>query len=231
MTGKILKFERVAIAANPLYESAVFDISFELAEGDLMLALLDPEQLLLPLADAAQGMAPLVEGRVEFLGEDWSRLGPGKAAAQRAKMGRIFPEGGWVSNLEIEENITLAQRHHTRRPVGEILEEAGELARRFGLPGLPLGRVDQLRRQDLQKAACVRAFLGEPALIIAEDPTRHVYADIIAPLANMLFRARARGAAALWATSDPAVWNDAGLKATARCKMSGSQMHRMELAK
>ena len=135
-----------------------------------------------------------------------------------------------MSNLDIDENITLSQRHHTRRAVRDITDEATVLARQFGLPGLPLGKIDHLRRQDLQKAACVRAFLGEPVLILAEDPTRHVYADIIAPLVNTLFAARKRGAAVLWATSNPKVWDDPGLKPTARCKMTGSQMHLIESA-
>lgn len=229
-SAPILKFEEVAIASNPLYESAICDISFELSPGDLMLVLLDQEHLLLPLADAAQGLEAPMQGRITFFGKDWQRMRPGLAAKHRGRIGRIFSDGGWISNLDIDENITLAQRHHTRRPASGITDEAADLARQFGLPGLPLGTIAQLRRQDLQKAACVRAFLGEPRLILAEDPTRHVYADIIAPLVNTLFAARKRGAAVLWATSDPKVWNDAGIKPTVRCKMTGSQMHLIENA-
>lgn len=226
----ILKFDGVAIESNPLYESAICDINFELACGELMLVLLDSEHLLLPLADAAQGLALPLQGRITYLGEDWQAMPSDRAAWRRGSIGRIFPEAGWVSNLDMDENITLAQRHHTRRAAGAITDEAAVLARQFGLPGLPLGKTDLLRRQDLQKAACVRAFLGEPTLIVAEDPTRHVYADVMAPLVNALFGARKRGAAVLWATSNPKVWNDAGIRPTARCKMSGSQMHHVEKA-
>jgi phospholipid/cholesterol/gamma-HCH transport system ATP-binding protein len=229
-SAPILQFDRVAIESHALYESALCDVSFALGPGDLMLVLLDAEHLLLPLADAAQGLVPPLQGRITFRGEDWQTLPADRAARHRGHIGRIFPEAGWVSNLDIDENITLAQRHHTRRPVPAITDEAATLSRQFGLPGLPLGKIVQLRRQDLQKAACVRALLGEPVLIIAEDPTRHVYADIIAPLVNMLFAARQRGAAVLWVTSNPKVWNDAGLKPTARGKMTGSQLHLMESA-
>lgn len=228
--SSILKFERVALESGAFYESAVWDITFELAPGDLMLVLLDQEHLLLPLADAAQGLVAPREGRISFLNLDWQALPPDDAARQRGRIGRIFPEGGWLSHLDVDENITLSQRHHTRRPEPELLDQAATLARRFGLPGLPWARPAAYRRQDLQKAACVRAFLGDPVLILAEDPTRHVYADIIAPLANMVFAARRRGTAFLWATSDPSVWDDPGLRPSSRWKMSGSQMHCAERA-
>ena len=193
-----------------------------------LLVLLDTEHLLLPLADAAQGLVTPLQGRITFLGEDWQAMTADRAGKLRGETGRIFPEAGWINNLDIDENITLAVRHHTRRAAGDITGDAEALARQFGLPGLPLGKMDRLRRQDLQKAACVRALLGDPLLIIAEDPTRHVYADILAPLVNAFFAARQRGAAVLWTTSNPKVFEDPGLRPTARSKMAGSQLHAVE---
>ena len=81
-----------------------------------------------------------------------------------------------------------------------------------------------LRRQDLQRAACVRAFLGKPVLLILEEPTAGVYPQIMSPLMASIRTARARGAAVLWTTADSQVWNDSGIPATIRGTMSGSQM-------
>ena len=122
----------------------------------------------------------------------------------------------------------LAQRHHTGRSEEEIMQEALNYARMFGLPGLPRGRPAKARRLDLRKAACIRAFLGQPTLIILERPARNVYADLIAPLVNAVQSARKRGAAVLWTVNDAQVWNNPGLRATARAKMFGSQMHILE---
>lgn len=87
----------------------------------------------------------------------------------------------------------LAQRHHTGRDEEEIRREAANLARMFRLPGLPLWAPDRVRRQDLRKAGCIRAFLGRPQLILLENPTLGVYADIIAPLVNAVNPARRAG--------------------------------------
>ena len=221
----ILRFDDVTIEARPHDESAIWNVRFELMAGDLLLLLVEEEHRRLPLADAAQGVVPPLHGVVFFLDEDWEAMPPDRAAAQRGRSGRVFEDGGWVSNLDVEQNILLAQRHHTARPEAEIREEAAGLASMFSLPGLPRGRPAGVRRQDLAKAACIRAFLGKPVLIILESPTREVYADVIAPLVNAVQSARRRGAAVLWTTSDPRVWNNTGLRATVRCKMFGSQMH------
>jgi phospholipid/cholesterol/gamma-HCH transport system ATP-binding protein len=84
-----------------------------------------------------------------------------------------------------------------------------------------------MRRQDLRKAACVRALLGTPVLILLENPTYGAYADLIAPLLNTVRGARNRGAAVVWTTLELEVWNNPGLRATQRGKMVGSQLQVM----
>ena len=104
------------------------------------------------------------------------------------------------------------------------MDEALKFARVFGLPGLPRGRPGKIRRWDLRKAACIRAFLGRPSLIILEQPVRGVYADFIAPLLNAVQAARRRAAAVLWTVTDPQVWKHAAQHATARARMRGSEL-------
>ena len=130
--------------------------------------------------------------------------------------------------MDVDENIMLAQRYHTHRSDDDIVDEALKLARMFGLPGLPRGRPGGMRRWDLRKAACIRAFLGQPRLIIIEQPVRGVYADFMAPLLNAVQSARARGAAILWTVTDPQIWNNPAVRATTRVKMFGSELHAME---
>ncbi len=227
----ILRFHDVTIAAASKHESGLSNLHLSLAPGDLAVVLLEKEQVRIPLADAAEGLVAPVRGTVTFLGEDWQTMTPDRAAAQRGKIGRVFEGESWLSGLNVDQNITLAQRHHTRRPVEEIEEEATQLCRVFGLPGLPRGRPSNARWQDLQKAACARAFLGAPILILLENPTIGIYADVIAPLIHTVREARQRGAAVLWTTNELQVWNNPKLHATARWQMLGAPMGVMEEAK
>ena len=120
----ILRFHDVTIAADREYESGICNLNVSLAAGDLVVVLLETEQVRIPLADAAEGLVTPVQGTVTFLGEDWQTMTPDRAAAQRGKIGRVFEGESWFSGLNVDQNITLAQRHHTRRPVQEIEQEA-----------------------------------------------------------------------------------------------------------
>jgi phospholipid/cholesterol/gamma-HCH transport system ATP-binding protein len=227
MSDSILEFQQVAVESGHLYDAALWQVSFRLRRGELALVHLEEGHLRIPLADAAQGLVEPVQGRVFFLAADWSVVSHDARLTARAKIGRVFDEPGWISELDMEENITLSQRHHTRRTESSIRDEASELARQFGLPGLPRSPPSGMRAPDLRRAACVRAFLGQPELLILERPTAGVYPAIMPALMAGVRKARERGAAVLWTTEDWEVWNDAGISPTMRCKMTGSQMSLM----
>lgn len=227
-TETILEVSNVAIEQQPPYETGLWSISLTLQPGALLLVLLETEHERIPLADAAEGLVTPSEGSVKCFGEDWQTMSADRAAEQRGRIGRVFDDEGWFSDLDVTQNILLSQRHHTRRSDDEILDEALGLSRLFGLPGLPRSHPSKVRRLDLRKAACVRAFLGQPTLILLERPARGAYADLIAPLINAVQSARRRGTAVLWTMADLKAWNNPGLRASGRAKMFGSQMHMME---
>src|SRR4051794_15045733 len=228
MPASIVKFGNVTVESSAQYETGLSNITFALNPGDLLLVRIERENERLPLADAAEGLAPPSQGTVTFLDEDWKSLSADDAAAQRGKIGRLFEDEGWISDLDVDENILLAQLHHTERTEADIIKEALEIARMFGLPGLPRGRPGKVRRWDLRKAACIRAFLGQPTFIILEQPVRGVYADFMSPLVNAVQSARARGAAVLWTATDPHIWNNPRIRPTTRARMLGSELHPME---
>ena len=126
--------------------------------------------------------------------------------------------GGTI--LDVAANVLLPQLHHTRHDPAALRDKAASLACAFGLPGLPLGRAADLPPRDLARAACVRALLGDPALLLLESPVRREFADFMAPLLNAVAAARSRGAAAMWLTGSEAVWRDRAFPATQRWRLS-----------
>ena len=113
-----------------------------------------------------------------------------------------------MSNLSVVENVTLRLRHHTRKPSREILNEAEKLARRFGLAEIPKDRSSFVPAADLRRAQWVRAFLGEPALLLLERPMQGIATAGLEPLITAVQAALGRGAVAIWITSDERVWNN-----------------------
>ena len=145
-------------------------------------------------------------------------------SALRAIIGRVHDRAEWIPNLDLDENVLLAQRHHTSRGEREIREEAAGLARGFGLETLPARRVHLVGRRDLAAAACVRAFLGGPVLVMLDRPARGMSGSLRPALVETVASARRRGAAVVWITDDPGVWESPALNPALRAVTEEGRM-------
>lgn len=174
------------------------------------------------LADAVQGLLEPDTGRVTWRDKAWLRMSPSVQAGARSGMRRVFRTGAWVMNLDLDENITLAGRHHGLAPVHELEEQARSLGQRFGLDPLPSSRPAWTEVPVLQKAQWVRALMGEPDLILLEDPDHGVEPDDVSGWLEALAEHHRRGAAILWMTSRGRLWDDERMT-WARCFQLSAQ--------
>jgi phospholipid/cholesterol/gamma-HCH transport system ATP-binding protein len=195
------------------------EIDLRLMPGDL--ALIDARHAtrLAWFGDLCCGLVPLASGSVRFLGRDWSAVPDSYAAALRGRIGRVFTAASWIGYLDVGANILLPQLHHTREGLDGLRRSATQLACAFGLPGLPLVRASELAESDLVRAACVRAFLGDPLLLVLESPAQGRFTTLVPPLLDALARARDRGAAALWLTRGDLVWRNPSISTTHRLRL------------
>jgi len=220
----VLAFDNVTVKEKRGRVRGLCGASFAIHRGELMLVRLAEDAHAAPLADAAQGLGEIEEGSVRFLGQPWQTLAPDAAAALRGKTGRVFESRAWLSNLDLDENVFLAESHHSRRPLTEIKAEALKLAGDFGLSGLGETRCHNVLPPDLRRAEWVRAFLGNPSLLILERPTRDVASHMTAPLEEAVSAACKRGAAVLWITSNPRIWRDGAFNSCLRFALSGPEL-------
>ena len=200
------------------------EVSLSVCAGDLVLIRLARLGQTAAFADACAGIIKPSSGTVSFLGRNWPELPPDQANALRGRIGRVFRTGNWVNHLSIIENILLPQRHHTRRSARQLRDEAGKLAQRFGLPGVPLGLPGDATAADLQRAACVRALMGRPLLILLEEPTSGIFLETISTLMRAVREARERGAAVIWLTRKDLIWNDRTLPVTQRYRLVAEKL-------
>ncbi len=204
------------------YETIKIDLN--LYAGEMALIHLQHPRQGSVLADACAGLIRPQSGTAQFLGKDWSALPADTENALRGRIGRVFATGNWIDHLSLLENILLPQLHHTRRSVEELYEEAARLAECFGLPGVPAGSPELFQPTDLKIAACIRAFLGRPLLIVLEDPTSGVHPDIVPPLINTIREARGYGAAVIWMIVHDRIWQNRSIPATSRYRLAGRKL-------
>jgi phospholipid/cholesterol/gamma-HCH transport system ATP-binding protein len=220
----ILKFEDIVLSSATRSVARSTELSPNVCSGELVMVRLAREEQTSIFADACAGLVKPASGAIHFLGRNWSKLPPDQANALRGRIGRVFRTGNWIDQLSLMDNILLRQQHHTRRPADLLRAEAGQLAEQFGLPGIPLDFPGDIPATDLKRAACVRAFLGRPQLILLEEPTSGIFLEVISALMGAIRDARDRGAAVIWLTQKGLIWKDQTLPVTRRYLLTAGKL-------
>lgn len=216
----VLDMREVFLDSQPPYDGGLRGVSLRLAPGELCLVRVPAQEPVTMLADAASGLLEPHAGAVLFEGRVWSSCSADEVAAARSRIGRVFERAGWLSNLDVDENITLGRRYHARRASDAALAEARALAQELGLDGLPAGRPAFVDRETLCRAQWVRALMGTPALLLLERPGRDVDAALLEPLVRAVNRRREQaGTAVLWIADAREALDDSALRPTRKCAM------------
>jgi ABC-type transporter Mla maintaining outer membrane lipid asymmetry ATPase subunit MlaF len=210
--GPVLALDRVSVPLLPQFDVGLEEASLVLPRGELAVLLLEKGVTDYPLADVVSGLVGTESGTLKIFGGEWSSWNADEQARARWRIGRVFEGHGWMSNLDVDENVTLAERYHSARPWPEILEEAERWAKMAGLEGLPSGRPAVAERQLLRRAEWVRAVLGDPWFLLLERPGRDLAEGWIDDLLPLVETARARGAAVVWLCEGRREWNHPALK-------------------
>jgi phospholipid/cholesterol/gamma-HCH transport system ATP-binding protein len=216
-TGPILRLS--SVRSVELFGRIVGKLDLTVEAGDLALIDARDTALAAAFADLCCGLHHPAEGEVRFLQRDWSRQPLEMADALRGLIGRVLSNPGWLRFLDAATNILLRQIHHTRTDLDTLYREAAELAAHFGLPGLPSGPITKLSHSDLTRAGYVRAFVGQPKLVILESPVQGLYHDMVPALLNRIGEVRDQGGAAIWLTRSRLVWDNAAFPATHRLRL------------
>jgi phospholipid/cholesterol/gamma-HCH transport system ATP-binding protein len=215
--GPILSLS--GVRSVELFGRSVGALDLELEPGSLALIDARDPMLAAGFADLCCGLHHPAEGEVRFLRRDWSRQPQETADALRGLIGRVMSDPGWLPFLDAATNILLQQMHHTRTDPDVLRAQAARLAEQFGLPGLPNGTIAELSQGDLMRAGFVRAFAGEPKLVILESPVQGLHRDLVPALLNRLSDVRDGGGAAIWLTRSRMIWDDPVFPATHRLRL------------
>ena len=177
-------------------------LDLELPRGEVALVQVDDEADAAALVDLCVGLIDPGAGQVRFLGVDWTTRTPRERLHRRRRIGAVVQTDVWPSHMTVLEAVLVARFYHFDQPRAEVIADATELARLFGLPGLPVGRRETTPMRALVRAACVRGFLGSPDLIVVQDQVLDQTSELAVPMAQAISAACDRGATVLWITDE-----------------------------
>ena len=202
------------------------DAAMELAvtEGDFVLIEIQEPRQGGAFGDLCAGLEPLDAGEVRFLGRDWRATPDRLADALRGRIGRLFQQPLREDTPDVAARVLLARSYHTRVADDVLRAEATALALRFGLPGLPAGPARLLSDTDLLRAACVRAFLGEPLLVVVELPPTSQEDTLLDALLGAGAAARSRGAGVIWLAMPGPALRERSIAPTLRLRLSDAEL-------
>ncbi len=141
------------------------------------------------------------EGEVWVAGSQVDRLHRGEMPALRRKIGVIFQDFKLLRRKTVVENITFVLRVHGLAP-REAHRRAYMVLRRLGLHHRQSALPDTLSGGEQQRVAIARALAYQPRLILADEPTGNLDADLASELLSLLCDINYQGATVLVATHD-----------------------------
>lgn len=165
--------------AKTFGETPIFsDVSFRLARGEATALVGANGTGKSTLLRCMMGLIPVTSGKVKILGEDASNAKGKALRAMRARIGLVSQKHNLVPRLSVLSNVChglLGQhpgiRHwsHAFAPT-ESRDAAMQALEKVGLADFALRRADRLSGGQSQRAAIARAIVGEPEILIADEP-------------------------------------------------------------
>ena len=176
-------------------------VSLEVAAGEYVAILGDSGIGKSTLLNVIAGLEPVDAGTVEFDGLELTRLSDDDLAVlRRERCGFVFQAFHVLPHLTVEENVglPLLLRKVSAR---EITNRSRKMLEAVGLAGREASPPRELSGGELQRVAIARALVGDPRLVLADEPTGNLDPDNArAVLELMRAQVKARGAAGILAT-------------------------------
>jgi len=141
------------------------------------------------------------DGRILFLGRDVARLRDDAVPFLRRNLGIVFQDFKLVTSWSVYENVAVVLEV-IGLPQRLIRARVGEALERVGLAGRGEDPAGVLSGGEQQRVAIARAIVGEPALILADEPTGNLDPQLAIDILGLFEEIHENGTTVLFATHD-----------------------------
>ncbi|HBB56153.1 MAG TPA: cell division ATP-binding protein FtsE [Hyphomonadaceae bacterium] len=205
----IVELDRVAVRYG---EQAVFaNLSLRLEQGSFTI-LTGPsgagKTSLLQLLYLAQ---PPSAGRVFVLGRDLAGVKRAERHKLRRRIGVVFQEHGLLDHLSAFDNVALPLRAAGQKPK-DYAKDVLDLLTWVGLRDKVAALAPSLSGGERQRVAIARAIVGKPNLLIADEPTGNVDAEMSGRILRLFQELSRRGVTILIASHDVNFMRESGAR-------------------
>jgi cell division transport system ATP-binding protein len=183
---------------------ALVDVTLEIKKGEFVF-LTGPsgagKSTLLRLVFCAE---PPTAGQVLVFGRNVARIRASSVPYVRRSIGVVFQDFKLLPNRTLAENVAFPLQVKGVRPA-DVGRRVTQALRGVGLEHRASRFPLSLSGGEQQRAAVARALVGDPALLLADEPTGNLDPDRTAEVLLLLEAANARGTTVVVATHDRAI--------------------------
>ena len=156
---------------NPTGTAALKDCSLEIGKGEFVFIVGSSGSGKSTLIKTLLGELEISSGRIEVAGKDLANMTRKELPYFRRKLGVVFQEFRLLDEMNVFENVALAQRvvgvssrERRRKNSLAMLEMVGLSKKLKAYP-------NELSGGEQQRVAIARAMVNRPAILLADEPT------------------------------------------------------------
>ena len=184
---------------------AVDGVDLEVSAGELVVVRGRSGSGKTTLLTMLGGLDRPTSGHVELDGRDLATYGAELAGVLGARIASVFQNFGLIGVLSAAENVEVPLRIRRVAPAEREKRVAAALAA-VGLSDHAAQRPGELSGGQQQRVGLARAFVSDPGILLADEPTGQLDSETGATIMNLIAGfVHRRGMAAIVATHDPAM--------------------------
>ncbi|MEY8323097.1 ABC transporter ATP-binding protein [Lachnospiraceae bacterium 54-11] len=171
--GVILKLEHIQkyYGSRGNITRAIRDISFSVERGEFLGIMGTSGSGKTTLLNCISTIDTVSAGHIYLEGVDVTEMKPKSLAGfRRENLGFVFQDFNLLDTLTISENIALALSIN-KVPAREVESRISDIAGKLNISGILDKYPYQVSGGQRQRCACARAIVGNPKLLLADEPT------------------------------------------------------------
>ena len=154
-----------------LRRQILFDVSATIPSGEIIIVTGPSGSGKTTLLTLIGALRAAQSGSVRVLGQELNGANAGTLERVRRRIGFIFQQHNLLAALTATENVELGLRATGRFPRGELRRRARSMLEAVGLGAHVDKRAHELSGGQRQRVAIARALVGDPAIVLADEPT------------------------------------------------------------
>jgi cell division transport system ATP-binding protein len=150
-------------------------------------------------------------GQILVNGRNIVRMKPRAVPYLRRTLGIVFQDFKLLRDRTIEENLALVARVVGMTST-QVQQKVAQLLKLVGLSHKAQMMPYKLSSGEQQRVAMARALMNDPLILLADEPTGNLDAELAADVIRLLFEVNAQGTTVLVATHNLKLAEEAGCR-------------------